>query len=299
MAQTFFLYALVILIWGSTWFVLTFQLGVVSIELSVAYRFFLASLLFFGLLKIRHKTIAVPWRKHVYFALQGLFMYCASYLCIYQAAHYITSGINSVVFSIVIVLNVLFVALFFRRPLQFKLLVSASLGVLGVCCIFLPDILRFSIHKGHMMGIGFSFLASVFSALGNVMIDHNKGVPITQINAYSMLYGSLFSFIIALLLGRPLAFDFSAPYVLSLSYLVVIGSLLAFGCYTHLIHERGADRGGYPFVIIPLVSLLFSQIFEGFVWTPSIIAGFVLILAGNLLVVENKIRMTLQRSRTP
>ena len=299
MAQTISLYARVILIWGSTWFVLTFQLGVVSPELSVAYRFFLASLLFFGLLKIKHKRVGAPWRKHVYFALQGLFMYCASYLCIYEAAHYVTSGINSVVFSIVIVLNVLFVALFFRRPLQFKLLVSASIGVLGVCCIFLPDILRFSLQKTHMMGIFFSFLASVFSALGNVMIEHNKGVPITQINAYSMLYGAIFSFLIAMMLGRPLVFDFSLPYILSLTYLVVIGSLVAFGCYTYLIHKRGADKGGYPFVIIPLVSLVFSQLFEGFQWNPAIIMGIVLILVGNLLAVENKIRVTLQKTRTP
>jgi len=284
----FLLYFIAISIWGSTWYVLTFQLGVVSIELSIAYRFFLASLFFFLLLGGSKNLLKLRWQDHLFFALQGLLLYCASYLCIYNAAHYITSGLNSVTFSLVIVMNVLFASFFFRRPISAKLLTSALLGVTGVVCIFLPEVENFSLKQGHNLGILLAFCACIFSALGNVTLERNRHLPVAQVNAFSMLYGAAFCFSYALFKGCPLVFDTSFAYVGSLFYLVFFGSVVAFGCYTRLINLLGAAQGGYPFVLIPLVSLLLSQLFEGIQWTPSIILGLVLILAGNILIVMKK-----------
>ena len=284
----FLLYFITISIWGSTWYVLTFQLGVVSIELSIAYRFFLASLFFFLFLGGYKNLFQIRLRDHLFFVLQGLLLYCASYLCIYSAAHYITSGLNSVTFSLVIVMNVLFAAFFFRRPISGKLLTSAALGVMGVVCIFLPEVATFSLKQGHNLGILLAFSACIFSALGNVTLERNRHLPVAQINAFSMLYGAIFCFCYALFKGCPLVFDTSFSYIGSLFYLVFFGSVVAFGCYTRLINLLGAAQGGYPFVLIPLVSLLLSKIFEGIHWTPSTILGIVFISAGNVLIFIKK-----------
>lgn len=267
---------------------LTFQLGVVSIELSIAYRFFLASLFFFLLLGGYKNLRQLRWQDHLFFALQGLLLYCASYLCIYNAAHYITSGLNSVTFSLVIVMNVLFASIFFRRPISAKLLTSALLGFIGVVCIFLPEVESFSLTQGHNLGIFLAFSACLFSALGNVTLERNRHLPVAQVNAFSMLYGSIFCFCYALFKGCSLVFDTSSSYVGSLFYLVFFGSVVAFGCYTRLINLLGAAQGGYPFVLIPLVSLFLSQIFEGIHWTPSLILGLIFILVGNILIVMRK-----------
>lgn len=283
-----FLYFITISIWGSTWYVLTFQLGVVSIELSIAYRFFLAALFFFVFLGGHKNFFQTSLRDHLFFALQGFLLYCASFLCIYNAAHHIPSGLNSLIFSLVIVMNVLFAAFFFKRPLSGTLLISSAFGVLGVFCIFYPEIETFSLKQGHGIGLLLAFLACVFSALGNVTLERNRHMPVAQVNAFSMLYGAGFCFCYALFKGCPLVFDTSFSYLSSLFYLVFFGSVVAFGCYTRLINLLGAAQGGYPFVLIPLVSLLLSQFFEGIQWTPSLVLGLVFTLTGNIIILVKK-----------
>ncbi|MFX7942050.1 EamA family transporter, partial [Acinetobacter baumannii] len=51
------LYVLVVLIWGTTWIALKWQLGAVPIALSIAYRFGLAALVLFGWLLWRRQLV--------------------------------------------------------------------------------------------------------------------------------------------------------------------------------------------------------------------------------------------------
>ncbi len=284
--RVFFLYGLTILIWGSTWLATTFQLGIVSVEQSIAYRFFLASLFFFIPMAFQKKKVRYSLSQHLFFALQGFLMYCASYLCIYNAARYIPSGLNAVSFSFVIVLNVLFVSLFFKRPLCQRLFFSTLLGVLGICLIFLPEVLSFSLHRGHLTGMSLSLLGCVCSALANTLIERHRQIPPLHSSAFSMLYGAIFCLLYALLNGEALTFDFSFPYIASLLYLSVFGSAVAFGCYTLLLNQLGADKGGYPFVLIPVVSLILSQLFEGMTWHSYTLGGMLFLFAGNLLALK-------------
>jgi drug/metabolite transporter (DMT)-like permease len=284
--RLFFLYTLTILIWGSTWFATTFQLGCVSVEQSIAYRFFLASFMFFIPVFFQKKRAIYPFRQHLFFALQGFLMYFASYLCIYHAARYIPSGLNALSFSFVIVLNVIFVSLFFKKPLCVKLLFSTFLGVVGIGLIFLPEVLSFSLHRGHLTGMSLSLLGCVCSALANTLIERHRQLPILHTSAFSMLYGAIFCLLYALAKQEPLTFDISLPYIDSLVYLGVFGSVVAFGCYTIILNRLGADKGGYPFVMIPVVSLFISQVFEGMEWHSYTLGGMLFLFTGNLLALS-------------
>ena len=78
--QVVVLYVIVVLIWGTTWIAITFQLGDVAEELSVAYRFALASLILFTYALLSGRQLHIPRRIYVYVVIMGLMMFSAGYL---------------------------------------------------------------------------------------------------------------------------------------------------------------------------------------------------------------------------
>jgi drug/metabolite transporter (DMT)-like permease len=104
--------------------------------------------------------------------------------------------------------------------------------------------------------------------------------------AWSMGYGGLTSLAVALALGRPFGFDASPGYVLSLLYLTVFGSVLTFGAYLTLLGRIGAARASYIGVMVPIVALVVSSLFEGFAWHPLTVFGIAVSVAGNVLVLR-------------
>ena len=110
--STGLLYLIPVLIWGSTWLAIKFQLGVVSPEFSVAYRFLLASILLFIYCRARGMKLRFSWNEHLFILLQGVFLFSVNYILVYFAEVNVTSGLVSVIFSTLLVFNVLFGAVF-------------------------------------------------------------------------------------------------------------------------------------------------------------------------------------------
>src|SRR5215204_6178018 len=69
------LFVACIAIWGTTWLAITFQLGRVAPDVSVFYRFLLASLLVFAYCKWRGLPLRYSPRQHAWIALQGVLMF--------------------------------------------------------------------------------------------------------------------------------------------------------------------------------------------------------------------------------
>jgi drug/metabolite transporter (DMT)-like permease len=108
--------------------------------------------------------------------------------------------------------------------------------------------------------------------------------------AFAMGYAALLVMAWCALRGVPFAFDARAPYVLSLLYLAVFGSVVAFVSYLTLLQRIGAGRAGYTTAVIPVVAMVASTFFEGYRWTPPAVAGMALVLAGTVLVLRVKER---------
>jgi drug/metabolite transporter (DMT)-like permease len=116
--------------------------------------------------------------------------------------------------------------------------------------------------------------------------NHRYQLPVIQANAWAMLYGSIFVAIYATLDGEPFVFDRSLPYIASLLYLALFGSVVAFVAYLTLLGRIGADRAGYTGVAIPIVALVLSTFFEDLRWDATMIGGIALCAAGNVLVLR-------------
>ena len=285
-------YLLTVLIWGSTWFAIRFQLGSVDPSLSLVYRFGLAACLLLLWCVVRRVSLRFTAKEHLAMAAQGLCLFSVNYLLFYWCTGLITSGLVAIIFSTVIVMNIINGAIFLNKPVQGIVLFGALVGLLGITLVFWHEIeasqaVSEQASAKVLKGLGIGLVATFFASLGNILSARNQShkLPVLQTNAFGMAYGALLMVAYAALSGVPLAFDWSYAYVGSLLYLSIFGSIIAFGAYLTLVGRIGADRAAYATVLFPLVALVISSVYESFQWTPLALAGVALVLVGNVIVV--------------
>jgi drug/metabolite transporter (DMT)-like permease len=286
------LYVIAVLIWGSTWFAIEFQLGVVEPEISIVYRYLGATLLLFIWSKIKGLNLSFNLHSHKWFALMGLLMFCLNYILAYRAQIYITSALSAVAFSAMLWMNILNSRIFFGVRVGLRIYLGALLGMIGIIVLFGPQVSEVSLSDSVVIGSLLALLGAFMASLGNMASQaaQQEKLPVIQSNAWSMLYGCLFTAAVALSQGQEFTFDPSPGYVISLVYLTVFGSVVAFGAYLTLLGRIGAYRAGYATVMFPVVALILSTLFEGLALGWSVFLGFGLVLGGNLLVLTRNKR---------
>ncbi|HEV3017542.1 MAG TPA: EamA family transporter [Burkholderiaceae bacterium] len=282
------LYACAVLIWGSTWLAIKFQLGVVPPAVSVAWRFAAAALILMAYAGLRRLTLRFDARTHLWLAVQGLLLFGINYVLVYLSEQTLASGLVALIFSLITFFNIVGLRLFFSVPVKRAALGGAVLGVIGVALVFWPELVNFSVSPGRRTGVILALIATVFASLGNMAAtrSHRIELPVVQGNAWAMLYGALFVAVYAALDGERFVFDGSIAYVVSLLYLAVFGSVIAFVAYLTLLGRIGADRAGYTAVAIPVVAVALSTFFEDLHWNAPMVAGIAMCVAGNVLVLR-------------
>ena len=285
--QVVFLYATAVLIWGSTWIAITFQLGPVAEEVSVAYRFGLASILLFAYAAVAGRRTRIPPDAYGHVVLMGVLMYSCSYMMVYHATSYLTSGLVAVIFSLIVVSNALFERIFFRKPLEGRMMLASFLGVCGIAFLFWREVSSFDFQNQTIIGIALAATSVVIASLGNMaaIVNTARNLPVIAVNAHAMAWGSVSSLLVALLMGRPIGFSVEPAYLASLTYLAVFGSAVAFGAYLALLRLIRSARAAYTSVLFPIIALIISTFVEGYQWSRPAVAGIALIIAGNWLAL--------------
>ncbi len=282
------LYSIVVLIWGSTWFAISFQLGEVAIELSVAYRFGLASICLFVYARMTGRPLRLPLSDYGLVAVMGVLMFSISYILVYVGSAYIATGLVAVLYSLIVIFNGVLERVFYGTAIDRRLIAASAVGLSGTALVFWPEVSDLAIGDQALIGITWT-IASVFvAALGNMAAISNTrhGWPIVVVNAHAMAWGTATSFLAAIVLGRPFTFSLDPGYVLSLLFLAIFGSSIAFGCFLALIRQIGSARASYASVLFPIIALGISTLFEGYRWTAVAIVGVALILSGNWLALS-------------
>ena len=281
------LYLASVLIWGSTWFAIRFQLGVVAPEVSLVYRFAIAALILLLFCLLTRRSLRFNLRQHGFIALQGLFLFSTNYLIFYWATGLLTSGIVALMFSTVILMNIVNGAIFIGTRVSPRVVLGAGFGIAGIAAIFWSELGRVENNADTWRGLWMCLIATWFASVGNIISARNQAVriPVIQSNAWGMTYGALIMAGYALFGGVSFDYDPAPAYSLSLLYLAVFGSILAFGSYLTLVGRIGADRAAYAAVLFPVIALGLSTLFENYHWTPRAVFGFALVLLGNYIVL--------------
>ena len=284
------LFLVPVLIWGSTFFVIKFQLSKVDPALSVSYRFILAGIILLIYSKLKKLNLKFSPKEHCFILLQGIFLFGINYWLVYIAEERLISALVAVAFSTIIFLNILFGSIFLGRKVELKVFLGAVIGIGGTFLLFKNDLIDLNFEDLPAFHLAVCFTSVIVASLGNITSAYNQSnhLPVIQTNAFGMLYGGVGMGCIALTSGKPLVFDLSFEYISSLIYLAIFGSILAFGSYLTLIGKIGADRAAYVLIALPIIAVCLSILFEGYLISWQVFIGITLIIGGNLIVLRKK-----------
>lgn len=279
------------LIWGTTWFAIKHQLGVVDPVVSIAYRLTIASFIFFVGCIIFKLNLRYTFRQHFFIALQGLSLFSVNFWLVYIAEQTLTSGLVSVIFSLVIFLNVLFNFILLKGPIRTTVIIGALFGFSGTYLVFKEDLMGVSLSDDNTKAIFYCLISVVLASLGNIISAYNQKnrIPVIQTNAYGMLYGAIIMYLIAFIGDIDFSFDMKTTYISSLLYLAIFGSVISSTLYLKLLGNIGPDRSVYIILLVPVLAMSVSTIFEGYIWQKSAIFGIILLLAGNYFALKKKV----------
>jgi drug/metabolite transporter (DMT)-like permease len=282
------LFSVCVLIWGSTWLVITFQLGRVAPEVSVGLRFILASAVLFGVCRWQKLSLTFKLNQHVDLMFFGGAMFCLSYIFVYHAELYIISGMVAVAYSASPMINMWASRLFFGTPVTARVSVAAILGIVGIVCVFWNEFAKLGDSKNVSLGLLFTVLSVLASSAGSMvaMRTQRRGFETWPSMAWGMLYGGVFALLYALIAGRSFWVETSVSYIAALVYLALFGSIITFGCYLTLLKRIGAARSAYVGVMVPVVALVVSYFFEKFEWGWMTTLGVSLLIGGNVLMLR-------------
>jgi len=288
--RNLFLFISTLICWSPTWYLIKFQFGVVDPLISIFYRFFIASIIVFIFLILSKKKMSFNLHQHLSFLLLGVTLFSLNYIFSYLANTYLISGIVAIAFSTILIMNILGERIYFKIKSSKETLFAAGFGIIGILIIFGKELLNFKLEDKTNIGIILSFVATFWASTGNLIHQKNSKdkIPFIQSIAYGMLYGALFTLIVAKFRGAEIIFDNSTSYILSFLYLSIIGSVVAFYLYLKLLESIGSARAGYIGVIMPIVALIISTLFEGLQWTNNLIFGLPVLIFGCVLILNQK-----------
>jgi drug/metabolite transporter (DMT)-like permease len=287
-----FLYFIVLLAWGSSWFAISFQLGDVAPQVSIVWRFLLASIMLFIWCFARGLKLSYSWREHANWLLLGFFLFCINYICAYFGTSYLTTGVVCLIFSTLTLFTVFNGFIFFKKPIRLPILFGAIVGIAGLSIIFSHEVSSadWSFDSEIVKGFLWMLLATFFASIGMLLSGQMQArkIPLIQSNAFSMLYGSIILIIYISFSDISFIFSTSYSYVTSLVYLSLVASVIGFGVYLKLVGNIGADKASYVNIFTPTIALLLSTLFEDYIWSWTGLIGVVLIIFGNIIVLYAK-----------
>jgi drug/metabolite transporter (DMT)-like permease len=284
-------FGIVTLIWGSTWFVIRDQVSSVPVSWSVTYRFLTAGIAMAVIALIRRERLTLDARGWRFVAALAIAQFCLNFNFVYRAEEHITSGVVAVVFALLLVPNAVFARLFLGQRMGAQLIVGSGVAMGGIALLFLHEI-RAAPSGGAeaMIGIGFALAAVLSASIANVLqaTPTAKLYPMIPTLAVAMLMGAGFSAAFAWAVNGPPVIEMRPVYLGGILYLGLFGSAVSFPLYFGVLRIIGPAKAAYSSVIIPVIAMLLSTLFEGYRW--SLLAGSGAALTGIGLIIALRAR---------
>ncbi|MEB3044741.1 DMT family transporter [Rhizobium mulingense] len=279
------LFIATVLIWGTTWIAIAMQVGPVPVLVSVFYRFALAAVILVAILAAMRRLEVPALRDQPFILAQALCLFSLNFICFYNAAAFVPSGLISVIFSLATIYNAVNARLFFGDRITGRTLFAAALGATGLLLLFGEEVVV-DFDMGTLKGIGLAALGTLFFSLGNMASRRNSAAGISPLtaNAWGMTYGAIILLVLIAVTRTPVVAPSGITYLAALLYLSTIGSVIGFTTYLMLVSRIGSSRAAYVTVLFPIVALSLSTVFEGYHWTGLGLIGLALTLLGNVII---------------
>ena len=289
--RNFIAFVIVSLIWGGTWLVIRDQIASVPASWSISYRFVIAALGMFALAALRREPLLLVAGGLRWAALLGLFQFTLNFAFVYNAEAYITSGLVAVMFALLVVPNAVLGRIFLHQPITGAFVLGSLIAAIGVALLFAHE-WRSSpaTLQQVLLGAGLTVGGILSASAANITqaMEGAKKQPFLALLAWAMTIGVLINTVFALATAGPPQFDPRPSYTMGILFLGLAGSVVTFPLYYGLVRKVGAGKAAYSSVIVPVVAMILSTLFEGFVWGPLPAAGAVVTLVGMVVAMRGR-----------
>jgi len=278
------LYALICLIWGSTWLGIKVGLAGVPPFLGAGLRFLLAAAVVGLVLTARRRPIALtPDDKRCVLSL-GLLVFWLDYAFVYWAELHISSGLTAVLFSTMPLMTALLSAFWMRsETLTARKITGILVGVFGTALLFWP---HERVGRMQALGMAATLGGSLCAAVNLVMMKrHGRHSDPFVLNFLGMGLGAACLLLMSAALESWTTVVWTRSNVLAIVYLSLVGSVVAFSAYYYLIKQMDATVVSLSTLVIPIVALALGRAFLDETVTRGAIAGIVTVLAGVAIAI--------------
>ena len=283
-------------VWGSTWIVIRDQIGSVPPQWSVAYRFILAAVAMALVAKWKGQSLKLDRGGLTAALVIGVTQFSLNFNSVYMAERFITSGVVATVFALLLIPNSLLAWAFLGQKPNARFLWAGLVAVAGVALLFIHE-LQSSPLAGRDIAIGLAFtLAGLLGASSANVYQAGEEArrhPLLALLAWSMAIGAIIDICLAFAVAGPPVFEARLGYWAGVVYLALLGSVLCFALYFPVVRKIGPGKAAYSSVLVPVIAMSLSTVFEDYRWSPLAIAGAVLSLGGMLLALARRRRPTL------
>ncbi len=271
-------YAIVALVWGSTYFAIALGLESFTPYGMVAGRYAVGGLLALGL----SRALKEPWplkRDLPHLALVGLLMLTGSNALVTWAEQHVSSGLAAILCALLPVA----LALMGKEALSLRSWAGLACGLAGVVILMDPG--HGTVHLG---GVGAVLLATTLWSFATLHAKrHVRGQSHVGQVGVQMLVAAAVASLVAPLTG---GFTHHPPTLRALgavAYLAVFGSAIALSAYVYLARVWSPAKMGTYAYLNPLVAVLLGGLFLHEPFTARTALGMFVILAG-VAVVQDK-----------
>jgi drug/metabolite transporter (DMT)-like permease len=281
------LFALLCLIWGSTWLVIKVGYGGLGPFNIAALRFLAAG----ALMALLVPALGARWprgrEQWAVVAVVGVFLFAADYGLIYWAEQWLDSGLTAVLFAVMPVLTAVAAHLYLpAEPLTPRRIGGALVAFAGVVVLF-GDSLSFD--AGLLWPMAAIVASAACAAVASVFTKrHGAALHPASLNAPAMLLGALLLAAASLAAGDGLALPRDASGWWAVGYLAVAGSVVTFLIFFRLLKSWEATTMSYIAVITPVIALALGWLVLGERLTGWSLPGGALVLAGVAIALRER-----------
>ena len=277
-------------IWGSTW--LFIKLGLEDLPpISFAgIRFVISSAILFAFIRARNISLPGKSRDWFFLAITGVLSFSLNYGLVFWGEQYISSGLAAVLQSTLPAFGLVIAHLHLPgERMTWTKSIGVVLGVVGVAVVF-SNQLAIAGEKA-LAGCIALVLSALFAAYSNVLVKaYGKNLEPAILAAGQMFFGLIPLMLIGFFLeGNPLAFRWTPMALVSLLYLAVVGSVIAFLLYYWLVHNMDVTKSMLIALVTPVVAVVLGMVVLGEELSWRTIVGGLMIMAGIGLIVVRKV----------
>jgi len=282
-------FLLVSLIWGSTWLVIKDQISDVPPSWSVSYRFMIAAAAMFVLVGFKRLPFRLGGKGQFWAILIGIAQFSFNFNFVYNAELFITSGLVAVLFALLMVPNAILGRIFLGQRINGAFMTGSAIAAVGIALLFWHEYKSSPATLSDvLLGVALTAGGILSASVANVMqaLPKLKTYPILTLLAWAMFWGASINIVLSWATVGPPVIEMRAAYLGGIVYLAIVGSVVTFPLYFSLLREIGAGKAAYSSVLVPVVAMILSTLFEGYLWTALPAAGALLAMAGLLVALR-------------